>query len=653
MNKTDTSTNTEEIVLIGNPNVGKSVIFGILTGKYVDVSNYPGTTIEIARGNGKIQRRAVTFLDTPGTNSFLPNSEDERVTRDILLNQPVSTVLQVGDGKNLKRVLFLSLQLAEMEIPFVLNLNMIDELESRGLSVDYDKLAKILGIQVNNTIAIRRVGTERLSKMLDSPGKSTYRVQYPRAIEKAVTKVESLLSDTPLSKRSIALMLLAQDGSLQTWLNEKLNSNQITELQNIIFELESELNVPASYAITQSRYRHAEKIYDQVVQKVERPGGSFLDRLDHYITHPFWGIPFLMAVLFIVYEFVGVFGAGTLVDFFESTIFGNYINPAAIWLFDKIIPIPIIRDLFVGEYGIITMALSYGFAIVLPIVGTFFIIFSILEDSGYLPRLSLMVNRFFKVLGLNGKAVLPMVLGLGCDTMATMSARILETKKERIIVILLLALGVPCSAQLGVILGMMVLLPWQGILIWFLVVLGVMVSVAALSAKIIPGEKSDFILELPPIRSPVFMNIIVKTMARIEWYLKEVIPIFIIGTIILFIFDRLDLLTAVESVAAPIVQDLLGLPAKATESFLIGFLRRDYGAAGLFNLANQGLLNKNQMVISIITITLFMPCIANFLMIIKELGTKIAILMSLFIVPFAFMIGGLVNYIFIILGVNL
>ncbi len=651
--QTISATSVDDIVLVGNPNVGKSVIFGILTGRYVDVSNYPGTTIEITRGSGKIHKRPVTFIDTPGTNSFIPNSEDERVTRDILLNEPVSMVLQVGDGKNLKRVLFLSLQLAEMGIPFILNLNMMDELKERGLSVNLEKLEEILGVRVNSTIAIRRVGTERLYKILDNPAEAKCRVVYPKAIENAIAGVEQILEETPVSKRAMAVMLLAQDGSLQDWVNKNLNDEKIQKLQEIIIALDRGLNVSANYAITQTRYKHADEIYDQVIEKKERSKASVSDLLDYYMTHPFWGIPVLLVVLYIVYEFVGVLGAGILVDFFESTVFGQFINPAAVWVFDQLVPIEFIRDLFVGEYGIVTMALSYGFAIVLPIVGTFFIVFSVLEDSGYLPRLSLMVNRLFRILGLNGKAVLPMVLGLGCDTMATMSARILETRKERIIVTLLLALGVPCSAQLGVILGMTALLPWQGVLIWFLVVVGTMIAVGALSAKIIPGEKSDFILELPPIRMPVFSNIIVKTLARIEWYLKEVVPLFIVGTVILFIFDRINLLQAIETVAAPVVQDLLGLPAKATESFLIGFLRRDYGAAGLFKLANQGLMTKNQMVISIITITLFMPCIANFLMIIKELGTKMAIKMSLFIVPFAFLMGGIVNYFFIILGIEL
>ena len=246
-----------------------------------------------------------------------------------------------------------------------------------------------------------------------------------------------------------------------------------------------------------------------------------------------------------------------------------------------------------------------------------------------------------------------MVLGLGCDTMATMSARILETRKERILITLLLALGVPCSAQLGVILGMTAMLSLKATLLWVTVVSGVMVLVGYLSSKILPGKQSDFILELPPLRLPVFSNILIKTFARIEWYLKEIIPIFILGTLILFVLDKTQLILWIEQISEPVVQNLLGLPAKATEAFLIGFLRRDYGAAGLFNLANQGLLDANQIVVSVVTITLFMPCIANLLMIIKELGWKVALAMSLFIVPFAFVVGGIINHSLKLFGIVL
>jgi ferrous iron transport protein B len=290
------------------------------------------------------------------------------------------------------------------------------------------------------------------------------------------------------------------------------------------------------------------------------------------------------------------------------------------------------------------MALTYSIAIVLPIVGTFFIAFGILEDSGYLPRLAIMVNRVFRVMGLSGKAVLPMVLGLGCDTMATLTARILETKKERIIVTLLLALGVPCSAQLGVILGMLAGVSARATAIWVGVVIGTIFLVGILAKEIVPGESSDFILELPPIRLPQLSNIVLKTLARIEWYLREAVPLFILGTLVLFFFDKLGFLLWLEEIASPIVVGFLGLPARATEAFLVGFLRRDYGAAGLFMLARAGELTPLQVVVSLVTITLFVPCIANFFIIIKERGWKTAIAMVSFIFPFAFLVGGLLNF---------
>jgi ferrous iron transport protein B len=292
----------------------------------------------------------------------------------------------------------------------------------------------------------------------------------------------------------------------------------------------------------------------------------------------------------------------------------------------------------------ISMALSYAVAIVLPIVGTFFLGFGILEDSGYLPRLAVMVDRLFKKIGCNGKAVLPMILGLGCDTMATLTTRILETRKERVIITLLLALGVPCSAQLGVILGMLSDVGPVATLTWVGLMVGIILAVGFLAAKIIPGESSDFILEIPPIRWPQVGNLAVKTMARIEWYLREAVPLFLVGTLILFIADRLGWLLRIQVAAEPLIVRMLDLPPKATEAFLIGFLRRDYGAAGLFSMAKAGMLSHLQVVVSLVTITLFIPCLANLLVIVKEHGGKVAAGMALFIFPFALLVGAAVNF---------
>jgi ferrous iron transport protein B len=300
----------------------------------------------------------------------------------------------------------------------------------------------------------------------------------------------------------------------------------------------------------------------------------------------------------------------------------------------------------------VSMALSYAIAIVLPIVGTFFFGFGVLEDSGYLPRLAVMVDRLFKRIGCNGKAVLPLVLGLGCDTMATLTTRILETRKERIIITLLLALGIPCSAQLGVILGMLADVGPAASLTWFFVLVGVIFLVGYLAARVIPGEPSDFILEIPPVRWPQPGNLLVKTMARIEWYLREAVPLFIIGTLILFVSDRLGVLPWVQKAAEPLVVKLLDLPPKTAEAFLIGFLRRDYGAAGLFAMAKAGMLTNLQVLVSLVTITLFIPCLANLLVIYKEQGGRVTAYIVLFIFPFAVLVGAVINFAARTLGVG-
>jgi ferrous iron transport protein B len=635
----------EAIVLVGNPNVGKSVIFGYLTGRYVTVANYPGTTVEIATGKSRWNGRVEQIVDTPGVNSLLPVSEEERVTRDILLHGQDLRVVQVADAKNLRRALMLSVQLAELGVPFVLDLNMIDEARQRGIEIDEARLARQLGAPVTSTVAIRKEGLSRLLELLQGdPPLATIRITYPEPIETAVAQMTPLLPDSGISRRGLAVMILAGDPSLDPYLHERLSSDTMDALRRLREQAEAQTSQPLRRLIQESRQKTVQELLDDVFSSARRAGPSMADRISTIVMHPVWGVPVVLAILLLIYGFVGVFGAGTLVDLLEIELFGNFLVPWSVRLIDWLIPVPLLRDLLVGDYGLISMALTYSIAIVLPVVGTFFLAFGLLEDSGYLPRLAVMLNRVFRAMGLNGKAVLPMVLGLGCDTMATLTTRILETRKERVQVTLLLALGVPCSAQLGVVLGMLGGLSATAMMFWLFVVLCVLLTVGYLASKVIPGSKSDFILELPPIRWPSPSNLVVKTLARIEWYLKEAVPLFFLGTLLLFVLAKTGGLALIERAAAPLVQGLLGLPAEATESFLVGFLRRDYGAAGLFQLARNGMLDSVQVIVSLVTITLFVPCIANLFIIIKERGLATGMAIFGFIVPFAFAVGALVNW---------
>jgi ferrous iron transport protein B len=643
-----------KIILIGNPIVGKSVVFGYITGRYVTVSNYPGTTVELSRGQVKERGKSVDVIDTPGVYSLLPMSEDERVTRDILMHEPGSRILQVCDAKNMRRSLLITIQLAEMCVPFVLAVNMADEARNRGVMPKLAGLEGRLGVPAVPTVAVRKKGMDRIMPLLENATPTSFRLDYGETIERAISRMAHLLPDaTPIGKRALSIMLLCGDDSLTPWLSENVAGEKIREMNAVRNRLVEENGEDLSYRFNQVRLAWIDVLLSELGEEPnESKGRDVAQAFGKYAMDPFFGIPILFFVLLLAYEFVGVFGAGFLVDFLEESVFGKGVVPAAAWVVERTIPWSFFRDMLVGPYGVISMALSYSIAIVLPIVGTFFLGFGILEDSGYLPRLAVMVDRIFKKIGCNGKAVLPMILGLGCDTMATLTTRILETRKERVIVTLLLALGIPCSAQLGVILGMLSDIGLVATMSWLGIIVGVILLVGYLASKVIPGESSDFILEIPPIRLPQLSNLAIKTMARIEWYLREAVPLFVIGTLILFVMDRMGWLLWMQKVSEPIVVGALNLPPETTEAFLIGFLRRDYGAAGLFNMARAGLLTNLQVVVSLVTITLFIPCLANFLVIIKEQGSKVAAGMAVFIFPFAVLVGAIVNFASRIFGIH-
>jgi ferrous iron transport protein B len=611
------------------------VLFKNLTDRYVTVSNYPGTTVEIVQAKASFNGHEVTVIDTPGINDLAARSEDARVTHDVLMQQD-ATLVQVADAKNLRRALLLTLQLAELKRPTVLVLNMFDELQERGGKIDTEKLAEILGVPVVTTVAPRNEGTDELIAKL----------------AEARPPHESWLAAEPVDEY-------------------RGNRARLAQVNDILAE---------TYTMSQP----------------SRP--SLRVRLGFWAMHPVKGLGFLAFAVLVVFWVVGLFGAGTMVDLFDVGVFQHRVAPAAIRVVDAILPFPHVHDietiplsvglplspvheigiatlerdvivpvyavpaganlsplqqvfrfghdLLVGEYGTVTMALSYALAIVLPIVTTFFFIFGILEDSGYFSRMAIMVNRVFRLMGLNGKAVLPMILGLGCDTMATMTTRILDTRKERIITTMLLALAIPCSAQLGVLLALMAALSPSGALLWIGIVIGVILMVGWLTSRLFPGETSEFILEIPPIRVPRFRNVMAKTLGRLSWYLKEVIPIFVVGTAVLFLLNTAHLLEGIARLGEPLVTGWLGLPGEITNAFLVGFMRRDFGAVYILDAAigPSPLLTPHQIFVAMVTITLFMPCFANFLMIAKEHGLRVAWSMAAFIFPFAFLVGGALNH---------
>jgi len=463
---------------------------------------------------------------------------------------------------------------------------------------------------------------------------------YDETIETALSRLEELLRGRyNISKRAVGLLLLQGDPEVTGLV--KGQEGTYPAIAEIVRTTQDAYSQPLAYVIARARQEVAQRI---VATTISLPVGArrgFTHWLSQVMMNPVTGILLLLLALVGLYYFVGVFGAGVVVDFLQGTVFGEYINPGFTRVTEAIIPWQILRDLFVGEYGLITLGLTYAFAIVLPIVGTFFIAFSIIEDSGYLPRLAMLIDRLFKKIGLSGRAVIPMVLGFGCDTMATIVTRTQETRRERIIATLLLALAIPCSAQLGVIFGILSGSPGS-LFIWGGVVFGVFLLVGYLASRVIPGERPSFFMEIPPLRLPRMGNILSKTYTRMQWYFLEVLPFFLLASFLIWLGDISGVFQRILSGLEPVMR-LLDLPAEAGTVFLYGFLRRDFGAAGLYDLHSAGEITGVALVVAAVTLTLFIPCIAQFAVMLKERGVRTALAIGMFIFPFAFFIGFLLN----------
>ncbi len=639
------------IALVGNPNVGKSVLFNALTGAYVTVSNYPGTSVEVSRGTVSIDGVECEIIDTPGMYALLPITEEERVARELLLKESPEVVIHVLDARNLERMLSMTIQLIEAALPTLLVVNIMDEAELMGIKVDTQLLQERLGIPVIAAATARKRGIAEIRRAIveyrsfTPPG-----FIYSPRLEQDIAAIVALLgAKYHISAKAVALLLLQGDDEVAGLVasSEADNAEAVAAMVKLKrFERRESFHLDLSM----ERKAVVQTLLDDVLILPEKRKVTMGERLSSLAVRPLTGVPLLLAVLYFgLYKFVGDFGAGTLVDFLEKKLIEGYFNPFAIKLVQAVIPWEIIQELFVGEYGIITLGLRYAVGIILPIVATFFLFFSVLEDSGYFPRLALLVDRLFKKIGLTGRAVIPMVLGFGCDTMATMVTRTLETVRERILATLLLALAIPCSAQLGVILALLskapgALLVWSGCLLLIFLVVGF------LAARLMPGETPMFYMELPPMRLPQLANILTKTYTRMQWYFLEIMPLFVFASILLWLGKITGFFEKAVEALSPLMA-ALGLPREVAVAFIFGFFRRDYGAAGLYDLQGKGGLDPRQLTVAAVTLTLFVPCIAQFLVMKKERGLKVATLIGLFVSVLAFGSGWLLNQFLLLTGI--
>ncbi len=625
-----------DVLLVGNPNVGKSVIFHKLTGRYATVSNYPGTTVDISAG--KIKNMNLSVADLPGMYSFFSITEEERVAKEILLNSKARVVVNVIDAKNIDRALPLTIQLIDACFNVILVLNAVDEAEKIGMRINSKELERKLGIPVVETIAIKGKGIKELLKRIDELSKENREKRFFRFsedMEKAIEEVGELLPGDLMDRRRIfSILALANDMDVIKRL--KLDEKDIERIRK-------RFGRSLAFTLAMEYQRTAEILLESVIEYEKRTSRHM--RFDEITLNPLFAIPMSIAILYLLYLFTGVIGAQILVDVMERLFEMRINDPLNAWLSENIKSYWL-RELVGGEYGVITLGLRYAISIVLPIVSMFFLSFSLLEDSGLLPRMAMLLDRLFKKAGLSGRAVIPLILGLGCGTMAVIVTRVLESRREKMIATLMLAVAIPCSAQLGIMIGIAPDL--LALYVWGAFVFSILTAIGLLAGKYMPGEKPVFYMEIPPLRLPSFSNVLMKTISRLEWYFKEVIPIFVIISLAIWvgrITEMFSFITTILSYPA----SLLSLPEKMSEVFLYGFFRRDYGTAGLYDLVSKGVLDYKQTVVSMVVLTLFVPCIAQLSMMIKERGLAFALATFITSILIAFSSGFLLNAIFEVL----
>ena len=447
------TTGLTRVVLVGNPNAGKSVFFNALTGMYVDVSNFPGTTVEVTQA--KIGERL--YIDTPGVYGISAFNDEERVTRDVVLTAEV--MINVVNASHLERDLFLTLQCLEMGVPMVVAVNMIDESERLGLKIDLDLLSHLLGVPVVGTVAVEKKGFKELEVALQRPKVGIIgdyvADDLNRLLDRLGTKAEALLyleDDADVAKRHG----LKPPGS-----REKIYLARRERVNDIVHHVVKEDNTKAKFTTV----------------------------LGRWMLKPLTGIPMLLATLAAMYYVIGVFIAQTVVGVTEEVIMIEMYEPFMRGLVGRVFADgTVLNTLLVGEFGVLTMTITYVFGLLLPLVIGFYLLLAILEDSGYLPRIAALLDRALTTIGLNGRAVIPMILGFGCVTMATITTRLLGTSRERLIAIVLLVVTIPCSAQLGVIVGLIAPLGWQHVVTYMVAIFSTFIIIGVVLNKVLPGK---------------------------------------------------------------------------------------------------------------------------------------------------------------------
>jgi ferrous iron transport protein B len=571
----------KRILLFGNPNVGKSAIFTRLTGVRVIASNYPGTTVEYLRGKTRIEEKDVEVIDVPGTYSLYPDSPAEEVAKKFIdeSNPKETVIINVVDSTNLERNLNLTLQLLPTKFPVIVLLNFWDETKHKGITINTQKLGELLKVPVIPTVAITGYGIQELRENLGKATPSHFKVK-----------------------------------KKETWIL-------------------------------------IGKIIKQV-QFIEHHHHTFLQVLEELSTHPVVGIIFAGVVLSLSFVIIRLIGEG-LIGFVFTPLFENLWTPVLLKLSSFLGDTNILHKILIGElikgkidfyqsFGLLSTGLFIPIAAVLPYIISFYFVLSLLEDTGYLPRLAVLVDRLMHQIGIHGMGIVPMFLAFGCNVPGVLATRIMETRRERLIAATVMSIAVPCMAQIAMIFGLLGKYGFRGIAPVFMTLFLVWIIIGKIMARFVSGESPEIFTEIPPYRVPHFQVLFKKVWLRVGWFIKEALPFVLIGVLIVNLFYIFGFINFMSRIFGRLLTNILGIPAEAIAALFIGFLRKDV-AIGM--LAPLG-LSMGQLITASVVLTMYFPCVATFVVLFKELGFWDTLKASTIMISSALFVGWILNLIY-------
>jgi ferrous iron transport protein B len=532
----------------------------------------------------------------------------------------------------MKRSLAIALQYAEYGLPMLLDINMIDEAAARGIEIDYDKLADTFGIDTCTTIASEGIGVSKIPSRLKKLAVPNKLVTYPDWVENFLDITKKLFADSTVSTRVIGLLLLAGDKSIERYVKNNFGEDVLADIKSLAADYRKEDAETFRSYISNLYNKKAEQLVKEI-QKFEPPAKNpYLVTLGDWCTQLHTGIPIAIGVLVLIYLFVGSFAATFVVDTIYGKIFEGILIP---WTADllKPIPFPFVKDMFVDpDFGILPTGVFLALGLVMPVLFCFYLVFGILESSGYLPRLSILV------------------MGFSCVTMAILTTRLLDSKKERNIATFLLLLGMPCAPLIAVMLVILDKMPFSATLTVFGIIFVQTFIAGFIANKIIPGQGTPLIFEIPPMRFPKPVQVFKSAIRKTYFFMKEAVPVFVYAALFVFLFERIGGLEILENILRPLTNNLMGLPEKSVQVFIKTIIRRESGAAELEHLNN--VYTNLQLVINLLVMTFLTPCINAIMVLFKERGKKTALIIVSTVLVYAILMGSMVNHICRTLGIT-